>query len=58
MFLVKLLCPAPSVGMKAMETMNIATEADLENGTRGEIIDIVLDPRELEPALWRAYQTG
>ena len=44
--------------MKAMETMNIATEADLENGTRGEIIDIVLDPRELEPALWRAYQTG
>jgi ATP-dependent exoDNAse (exonuclease V) alpha subunit len=37
------------VGMKAMVTMNIATEADLANGTRGEIIDIVLDPMELDP---------
>jgi hypothetical protein len=26
--------------------MNIATEADLANGTRGEVIDIKLDPRE------------
>jgi ATP-dependent exoDNAse (exonuclease V) alpha subunit len=37
------------VGMKAMVTMNIATEADLANGMRGEIINIVLDPRELNP---------
>jgi hypothetical protein len=37
------------VCMKAMVTMNIATEADLANGMRGEIIDIVLDPRELNP---------
>jgi ATP-dependent exoDNAse (exonuclease V) alpha subunit len=37
------------VSMKAMVTMNIATEADLANGTRGEIIDIVLDPMELDP---------
>jgi len=35
--------------MKAMVTMNIATEADLANGMRGEIVDIVLDPRELNP---------
>jgi hypothetical protein len=33
--------------MKAMVTMNIATEADLANGMRGEII--VLDARELNP---------
>ena len=37
------------VGMKAMVTMNITAEADLANGMRGEIIDIVLDPRELNP---------
>lgn len=35
-----------SVGMKAMVLLNIATEADLANGTRGEIRDIILDPRE------------
>ena len=35
-----------SVGMKAMVVLNIATEADLANGTRGEIVDLVLDPRE------------
>ncbi|KAJ6512268.1 hypothetical protein C8R47DRAFT_957912, partial [Mycena vitilis] len=35
-----------AVGMRAMVMMNIATEADLANGTRGEIVDIKLDPRE------------
>jgi ATP-dependent exoDNAse (exonuclease V) alpha subunit len=35
-----------AVGMRAMVLMNIATEADLANGTRGEVVDIKLDPRE------------
>ena len=35
-----------SVGMKAMVVLNIATEADVANGTRGTIHGIVLDPRE------------
>ncbi|KAJ6489217.1 hypothetical protein C8R47DRAFT_951424, partial [Mycena vitilis] len=35
-----------AVGMRAMVLMNIATEADLANGTRGEVVDIRLDPRE------------
>jgi hypothetical protein len=35
-----------SVGMKAMVVLNIATEADLANGTRGTVHGIVLDPRE------------
>nr|GAT49182.1 predicted protein [Mycena chlorophos] len=34
------------VGMKAMVLFNIATEADLANGTRGVIVDIKLDPKE------------
>jgi len=34
------------VGMKVMVTLNLATEADLANGSRGIITDIVLDPRE------------
>jgi len=38
-----------AVGMKAMVTMNIATEADLANRARGKIVDIVLNPRELDP---------
>lgn len=33
-------------GMKAMVVLNLATEADIANGTRGVIEDIVLDPRE------------
>jgi hypothetical protein len=33
-----------AVGMKAMVTMNIATEADLANRARGKIVDIVLNP--------------
>ena len=32
------------VGMKAMVTWNLATEADLANGAHGEIVDIMLDP--------------
>ncbi|RDB16871.1 ATP-dependent DNA helicase PIF1 [Hypsizygus marmoreus] len=35
-----------AVGMKAMVLLNIATEAELANGTRGVIVDIVLDYRE------------
>ena len=35
-----------AIGMKAMVIINIATEADLANGTRGTVTDIVLDPRE------------
>lgn len=35
-----------AIGMKAMVTWNISTDADLANGARGEIVDIVLDPRE------------
>jgi len=35
-----------AVGMKVMVTLNLATEADLANGSRGVIEDIVLDPRE------------
>lgn len=37
---------AVTIGMKAMVTWNISTDADLANGARGEVIDIVLDPRE------------
>jgi hypothetical protein len=35
-----------AVGMKAMVVLNIATEADLANGTRGIVKGFVLDPRE------------
>lgn len=35
-----------AVGMKVMVTLNLATEADLANGSRGIVTDIVLDPRE------------
>ncbi|SJL04870.1 uncharacterized protein ARMOST_08241 [Armillaria ostoyae] len=38
-----------AVGMKAMVTLNIATESDLTNGTRGTVEDIVLDPHEPIP---------
>ena len=37
-----------AIGMKAMVLLNIATEADIANGTRGEIQDIILDEREEE----------
>jgi hypothetical protein len=35
-----------AVGMKAMVVLNIATEADIANGTRGIVEGIALDPRE------------
>ncbi|KAJ7692075.1 hypothetical protein B0H17DRAFT_1133340 [Mycena rosella] len=35
-----------AIGMRAMVLMNISTEGDLENGTRGVVVDIKLDPRE------------
>ncbi|KAF8236479.1 hypothetical protein L208DRAFT_1251833, partial [Tricholoma matsutake] len=35
-----------AVGMVVMVILNIVTEADLANSTRGEIVDIILDPRE------------
>jgi hypothetical protein len=38
-----------AVGMKAMVVLNIATEAEVANGTRGTVEGIVLDPREPKP---------
>ena len=35
-----------AIGMQVMVTLNVATEADLTNGSHGTIEDIVLDPRE------------
>ena len=35
-----------AIGMKAMVTKNIATDLGLANGSRGTIVDIVLDGRE------------
>jgi hypothetical protein len=35
-----------AIGMKVMVLLNVATEADIANRTRGEIKDIVLDERE------------
>ena len=35
-----------AIGTKAMVTQNITTDLDLANGSRGIIVDIVLDPRE------------
>jgi len=37
-----------AVGMPCMVTMNVKTEHDLANGTRGLIVDIILDMRERE----------
>ncbi|KAG0693313.1 hypothetical protein DFH29DRAFT_816409, partial [Suillus ampliporus] len=34
-------------GMRVMVTCNLATTANLSNGSRGRIADIILDPREL-----------
>ncbi|OCH87120.1 hypothetical protein OBBRIDRAFT_709540, partial [Obba rivulosa] len=39
-----------AVGMKVMVTTNVKTDLDITNGARGEIIDIVLDPREPAPS--------
>ncbi len=38
-----------AIGMRAMVLINIATEADIANGTRGIIQDIILDSRETIP---------
>jgi ATP-dependent exoDNAse (exonuclease V) alpha subunit len=35
-----------AIGMKAMVLLNLATEANIANGTRGEIQDIILDEWE------------
>ena len=35
-----------AIGMKVMVTMNISTDADLANGTRGVVTNIILDHRE------------
>jgi hypothetical protein len=35
-----------AVGMEAMVTQNISTDASLANGSRGVVVDIVLDPHE------------
>jgi hypothetical protein len=40
-------CVEIAIGMKVMVIINIATEMDLENGMRGIITDIQLDPREV-----------
>lgn len=36
-----------AIGMKCMITANISTDADLANGSRGTIADIILDAREI-----------
>ena len=35
-----------AVGMEAMVVINIATKADLANGTHGKVVELVLDPQE------------
>ncbi|OBZ68217.1 ATP-dependent DNA helicase PIF6 [Grifola frondosa] len=37
-----------AIGMKVMVTMNVKTDLDVANGSRGTIVDIILDPREPE----------
>ena len=37
-----------AIGMKVMVLLNLATEADIANGTRGKIKEIILDDREDE----------
>ena len=41
-----------AIGMQAMVTQNIATDASLANGSRGIVLDIVLDAREESEALF------
>ncbi|KAG9225266.1 hypothetical protein CCMSSC00406_0007097 [Pleurotus cornucopiae] len=40
-----------AIGMRGMVLLNIATESDLANGSRGTIVDIILDARETTPAV-------
>lgn len=43
-----------AVGMKAMVLVNIAVEAEVANGTRGTVEQILLDPREeIRSRRWR-----
>lgn len=35
-----------AVGLKVLVTLNIQTDADLVNGPRGAIVDIILPPEE------------
>jgi PIF1-like helicase len=49
-----------AIGMEAMVTQNIATDASLANGSRGIVKDVVLDPREEwqeaeEGVIWLKY---
>lgn len=37
-----------AIGMKVMVTINVVTDLDVANGSRGEIVDILLDERETE----------
>ncbi|KAF5393247.1 hypothetical protein D9757_000682 [Collybiopsis confluens] len=37
------------IGVKVLVTRNIETDLDITNGARGEIVDVILDPREPEP---------
>jgi hypothetical protein len=39
-----------TVGMKVMVLLNLATDTDLANGSRGIITDIVLNPEEEHPS--------
>lgn len=40
-----------ALGMRAMVLLNIATESDLANGSRGTVVDVVLDSREEKPVV-------
>lgn len=48
-----------SIGMRAMVLLNVSTEADVANGTRGTITDIYLDEREdseaVDGVVWLKY---
>ena len=37
-----------AIGMRVMILINLSTQAEVANGTRGTVEDIVLDPREPE----------
>ena len=45
-----------AVGMKGMKLLNVATEADIPNGTTGTIEEIFLHPRETKKS--RAVEQG
>ncbi|KAI6097170.1 hypothetical protein F5141DRAFT_1220170 [Pisolithus sp. B1] len=35
-----------AIGMEVMVTFNISMDIDIANGARGEVVEIVMDPRE------------